>query len=134
VPAFLITTRNPRYDVADYSRPLESDGYAGALLERWPLVRIVFPPPNRTSLLQFELPSEDGGGLLGTLHSDEATVAFTIYIMEQALDYIIWHRGLVSRNIPLFFLDEGMDVVEELHRETNRTEIEAWILRVIGPS
>jgi hypothetical protein len=83
-------------------------------------------------LLQFELPSEVSCGLLGTLHSDKATAAFTIYKMEQALDYIIWHRGHISLNIPFFFLDEGMDVVEELHPDTSRAEIEAWINRALG--
>jgi hypothetical protein len=132
MPAFFVSTWRPDLDEATLARPFEPDAYAAALSERWPSVRIVYLPPDRTSFYQFELPSNDGSGILGNLTRDKTTVVFTYYHIEQALDFIIWHRSYVPGGIPLFFFDEGLDVVEELHPDTSRAEIEAWINRALG--
>jgi hypothetical protein len=136
--AFFVSTWRPGLDEAAVARPLEPVAYAAALSERWPSVRIASRPPDEFYTLQFRLPSGDESGIdesgiRGELQRDETTVVFTARTKEHASEFLFWHRSYVPANIPLFFFDEGLEVVEELHPKTSRAEIEAWILRLTGP-
>ena len=131
--ALFVSTWNPDLDEATVSSPLEPDDYLAALSEKWPLLAITSRSSSDSYVYEFWLPSDDESDIRGRLRRDKTTVVFTARSKEHASEYIIWHRSYVPANIPLFFFDEGLEVVEELHPDTSRAEIEAWILRLTGP-
>ncbi len=97
--------------------------YAEMIKEMWPDAKVISPPDTSTYILAWELNTPHRLGISGGLQSDEITVSFGSNPQENAVDFILWHRGVIPLKEPLFLFDDNLTIVHELKSDMSHEEL-----------
>lgn len=118
---YFISPYDPSINDATYKSDLhiEPDEYKERLLSDWPGTTFL-PPAIPEILLTWTLPSKEEGfaGMYGELNNDHQTVAFGFDV-----DFILWHRRLISAAYRLFLYNESSWKGVELKIEMTTNDI-----------
>jgi len=104
---------------------IDPDAYTDQMRHRWPYAEVA-----RVSgiyVLWWELNHENRLGPQGGLQSNRLVVSFGNAPEEDAIDFILWHRGFVPEDVPLFLFDESLYLTFEISSEITREELAALI-------
>jgi hypothetical protein len=74
-------------------------------------------------VLWWELNHENRLGPQGGLQDDGSVVSFGNAPVDDAIDFILWHRDFVPRDVPLFLFDESLYLAFEIRPGVTRQEL-----------
>ncbi len=121
-----ISTYKPPSGIAESDYEINIEQYRAAMHQRWMHAKII-RLTDAHYIVHWELNEENSRGILGGLQADRRTVSFGITHLDNAIDYILWHRQFVPEIIPLYLFDENLDLIFELTTEACKDSLKQLI-------
>lgn len=119
-----VSTSPPPLDQTNEYR-IDPNMYASQMKQRWPYADVA-----RTSgayVVWWELNHENRLGPQGGLQNNRFVVSFGNAPEDDVIDFILWHRDFVPKDVPLFLFDESLYLTFEVKPGMSRQELATLI-------
>jgi hypothetical protein len=120
---FVSTAKPPSLEETGDIR-IDPEEYARAMKRRWPDGNIGHVTIG-SYILHWELNRGNELGILGGLQENRLVVSFGSAPMNNAIEFIIWHRNFVPAKQKLFLFDESLETIIELKSDLTSKMLEA---------
>jgi hypothetical protein len=118
---FISISLPPLDETCAYRIDLET--YADQMKKNWPYAKVM--TFSGDYVLWWELNHENKLGPQGGLQDNRLVVSFGNAPEEDVIDFILWHRDFVPKDVPLFLFDESLYLTFEIRSGVTRQELTA---------
>ena len=118
VSFFILPYEPSQWETVKSDLSIDPKQYHELLQKQWPYAKIYVPPSDSTYVLRWELNRESEPGSSGGLQRDQQVVSIVPISRSSLLEFILWHRGIIPEEFPLFLSwevsRESMEITSDI--------------------